>query len=193
MVREATSKGLKWNIMRVGNVMGRSYDGAFPLNRGNCLYYDILKTVIDTHVALDTDLLFDITPVDFASKSIVSLGLRDSIYETYHVKNSSAITMNNLYSLLQDLGISIEIVSEEEYEKRIDNYTSIFAELVKYNPIFRKKIKKSSVISCKYTSLLLSDMGIECPEIDEKLLGCYLNYCVNQGYISLDNNYKKEK
>lgn len=36
MVREATSKGLKWNIMRVGNVMGRSYDGAFPLNRGNC-------------------------------------------------------------------------------------------------------------------------------------------------------------
>lgn len=193
MVREATSKGLKWNIMRVGNVMGRSYDGAFPLNRGNCLYYDILKTVIDTHVALDTDLLFDITPVDFASKSIVSLGLRDSIYETYHVKNISAITMNDLYSLLQDLGISIEIVSGEEYEKRIDNYTSIFAELVKYNPIFRKKIKKSSVISCKYTSLLLSDMGIECPEIDEKLLGCYLNYCVNQGYISLDNNYKKEK
>lgn len=193
MVRAAYKKGLKWNIMRVGNIMGRGSDGAFPLSRGNCLYYDILRTVIDTHVALDTNLLFDITPVDFASKSIVCLSFRDSLYETYHIKNANAITMNNLYGILMDLGIQLKVVKEKEYQKKIGDYTSIFTELVKYNPVFGKTINESSVIDNEYTRTLLANMGIECPDIDQKLISCYLDYCVNQGYISLDNKNKRRR
>ncbi|SET39997.1 beta-ketoacyl synthase N-terminal-like domain-containing protein [[Clostridium] polysaccharolyticum] len=186
MVRNACEKGLKWIVMRMGNIMGRSTDGAFPLNRGTCLYYDILKTAVKMKAALDTDLLFDVTPVDYACRSILALAEYGDIYDTYHIKNKDAVTMNRLYKMIEHTGRTVEILDEESYQKKINSvtdFTSIFMELSKYNPIYGKTIRTSSLIDNDYTLCRLEEYGIESPELNEELIKTYLDYCDSQNYL----------
>lgn len=181
LIRKAQKQGLKWIVMRMGNIMGRATDGAFPLIKGTCLYYDILKTLVNNKIAVDTDLYFDITPIDYACESIIHLLQRRVVFETYHITNKQPITMNHLYSLMKDCGFDLKIMDEHDYKmaiNRMQDKTSIFIELMKYNPIFGKSTKISSFISNEYTMKILNEYKIECPTINQTLIDTYLSYCL---------------
>ena len=100
LIRAATDKGLLWNIVRPGNIMGDSVTGRYPFADVSVkgVYYDLFKTVIETGVAAITANHWDITPVDYVSAGIVELGLRRPSYrETYHLTNPDIRSLNDIF------------------------------------------------------------------------------------------------
>jgi polyketide synthase PksN len=190
-VRDAYEKGLRWMIFRTGNIMGKSTDGSYPLSKTSTpgLYYDIIKTTLDSKLALSTEYYFDITPLDYLCESIVALIKRGSLYETYHITNPHNITMNEFYRILQTCGCDFQLYREADFYTYFDKYRknsptiSLYGELLKANPIFGKTVDNSSYINCDYTTGVLNQLGIYCPPIDKKLISTYLIYCYENGYL----------
>lgn len=191
LIREAYKKGLKWIIFRTGNIMGKSTDGSYPLAKTSTpgLYYEIIKTTLQSKLALSTNYYFDITPLDYLCKSIIALINRGILYETYHVTNPHYITMNEFYELLKMSGCKFKIYKEDEFFTYFDYYreispiVSLYGELLKANPVFSKTIYNSSHVNCDYTAGILKQLGISCPPIDKKLIETYLNYCYEEKFL----------
>lgn len=196
MVREAKKRGLNWNIMRPGQIFGESTTGRYPLRESNVsgLFYNILKTVIDTGLAMHSDAHFDVVPVDFVSKATLALGLSPKkLFETYHLVNPDAKSYTEVIEVIKKLGFKIDVISEDEYEKRLKNNEVTYIDGSEYKSgttsafkwWFRRGIHfyRSGMTDCSYTTNVLRDYGILCPPVDEKLLGTYVEAAVRQNYF----------
>jgi thioester reductase-like protein len=194
LVREASAQGLKWIIARPGNIFGDSNDGSYPLTipRLTGLYYDILKTVIETKKAYDSDVFFDIVPVDYVAKAMVFACInRKEVFRVYHLVNPDVKRYSELMHLLQNIGYPLEIIPKQEYLsllmqgelKRDDKeYISVTTELLKFNPVIVQN-DESTYASAKLTQDILKEAGIICPPIDESLMRIYLDYAKKVGYL----------
>lgn len=197
IVRQAINRGLNWTIVRAGNIMGDSVSGYYPFGVTSVtgIYYDLFKTAISTKVAPDTPLYFDITPVDYVSKSIVYLcTIRKTVFETYHVTNPCYIKAPDVYALVKDYGYDIDIIDNEKYLRTIkmqsDNLgkdTSVILEIMRFNPIYSGNIKGSSYADNSYTTNILEKAGIVCHKVDYELIKIYIEYCIKTGYLKEPN------
>lgn len=181
--------GLRWIIIRPGNIMGDSRKGYYPfgLTKTPGAFYDYFKTAIELKLIIDSPWYFDVTPIDYVSKSVVwlSTSLKD-MYQTYHLVNPNRKTVNEIMGLIQNYGYPIRFTNLEEYLKVIkskDNtYHSITTELMLFSPL-TKQIDGFTYADGAYTAGVLAKGGIVCPKIDEKLIKVYLDYCVKVGYL----------
>lgn len=194
LVRCATSKGLKWNIVRPGDIFGDSKTGCYPLLLPQLtgIFYDILRTVIYTQVAVHSKMLFDITPVDYVAKGLLYLGMKHpSIYGTYHLTNPSTQPYYFLINCMQKIGYQIEEVTMSEYLKRLRNnellhdgipYKSRTLELLQFNPSMASA-HAGTHVGTTITKEILQSVNIVCPTIDENLIRIYLDYCKKVSYL----------
>ncbi|WP_217636936.1 SDR family NAD(P)-dependent oxidoreductase [Dendrosporobacter quercicolus] len=181
-----STQDLKWIIMRSGYIMGDSHKGYYPLNMTGIpdVFYDFIKTTIELEMAVNSPWYWDITPVDYISRSIVwlSTSLKD-IKQTYHLSNPDYKTSKDIAAIISKLGYPIKFVSEEEYKnflrRKGNRYRSIITELILFNPA----LIQNSYADTTYTTKILAQAGIYCPEIDEKLIATYLDYCIKVGYL----------
>ncbi len=198
LVRSAGKDGLKWIIARSGYLMGDSEKGYYPLGltRVPGIFYDIFKTAIELKIAINSDMHFDITPVDYVSKALVYLStvLKD-IYSTYHLNNPNQKTLNDIIKLLINYGYQVDLVNYDEYinilrsgEKK---YRSIYTDLVLLG-IENDAPKGFSFVDSSYTKEVLSKANIVCPDVDDKLIKTYLDYCIDKGYLEKPD-IKKER
>ncbi len=196
MVREATKQGLVWNIMRPGQIFGESTTGRYPLRESNVsgLFYNILKTVIDTSLAMESPSYFDVVPVDYVSRATIALGLNPAKnFETYHLVNPDAKSYSEVISIIKKLGFKIEVIPQLEYKRRLLNNEITFVDGSEYKSgttsafkwWFKRGIHfyESASTDCEYTASVLRDYGIFCPRVDEKLLGTYVEAAVRQNYF----------
>lgn len=194
LVRESTEKGLKWNIIRPGDIFGDSNTGSYPLLLPHLtgIFYDILRTVIYTEVAVTSDVYFDMTPVDYVARGVIHLGFEyPAYYGTYHLTNPSHHTYTQVIKILKELGYKINLISFDEYmpllrDKKLlykgQPYSSRTLELLQFNPLMAA-VNESTKITTDITTEILDKVNINCPDIDEKLLKTYLDYCKKVGYI----------
>ena len=194
LVRTAHQQGLRWIIVRPGNIMGESHSGAYPFGLTSTpgIFYDLLKTVIDLKIAPSSKQLFDITPVDYVSRSIVHLCLeRQEIFSTYHLLNPDPKSFEQVAALLCDIGYSVELIDRylfvEGLRTDLSNYHSLTAELMRFNQAFIPN-SEGTRISTRLTHEVLSKGGIHCPPIDACLLKTYVDYCIRIGYLEAPEN-----
>ena len=195
-VRAAGAEGLNWKIMRPGQIFGESATGRYPRGQTNVsgLFYDIFKTIIESGVALYSDTIYDITPVDYVSRAIRFLALSEpQWHQTYHLTNPDAHTYTEVTRLLQSFGYKINIVPQDEYKAmlfgkqiRVDgaeyksNTTKAFRWwYAKADYDFRW----SCQTDCSWTTSLLVPRGIQCAKIDEALIGVYLETGIRESYF----------
>ncbi|BBB93414.1 MAG TPA: SDR family NAD(P)-dependent oxidoreductase [Methylomusa anaerophila] len=184
-----STQGLKWTIMRSGYIMGDSEKGYYPFNITGVpgIYYDFLKTVIDLEMVVDSSWYYDITPIDYVSRSMVWLAtsLKD-LYQTYHLSNPDYPTLKDIGTIISKLGYPLRFVSIEEYmnflRSESNHYRSITTDLMLFNPAMRPA-GGNSCADTTYTAEVLAQGGINCPKIDEKLIATYLDYCIKIGYL----------
>lgn len=191
-----STQDLKWIIMRSGYIMGDSKTGNYPLTITGVpgIYYDLLKTAIQLEMAVDNSWYFDITPIDYSSRSIVwlSTSLKD-IHQTYHLANSDHKTLKEIFTIVNSLGYPIRFVHTDEYinflQSKSNSYRSITTDLMLFNPIMIPS-GDNTYADTTYTTEVLAPAGIRCPKIDEKLIATYLEYCTKVGYLE-KNSYER--
>ncbi|MFA8299969.1 MAG: thioester reductase domain-containing protein [Hyphomicrobiales bacterium] len=198
LVRAAGSKGLKWNIVRPGDIYGDSQSGAYPLGATTVsgIYYDMMRTVLETATAANANIFYDITPVDYVSRAIVMLTLRHNhIYGTYHLKNPVVIRFNELMEALKNLGLSIDLVDPDIYKQKLMNnelrtandkpYSSPSIELLKLRPDGFLK-EQQTYVDSSYTYRIMMKNGIQCAPPSLELLQKYFNYCIDINFFKAE-------
>lgn len=198
LVRTATEKGLKWNIVRPGDIFGDSKTGSYPLviPQFTGIFYDLLRTVIYTKVAVNSKVHFDVTPVDYASRGLLYIGLEHpAIYGTYHLTNPSTRTYSHVIECIKNIGYPIEETTLDDYMNRLVNqkllhkgkpYKSRTLELLQFNPIMVLSTATTHV-GTEITQAVLEPAGIVCPKIDETLMKTYLDYCKKVNFMDKNN------
>ncbi|MEW1739625.1 thioester reductase domain-containing protein [Nocardia beijingensis] len=198
LIRAASERGLLWDIVRPGNIMGDSRTGRYPFSEVSVkgAYYDILKTMIETGETMLTPVHWDISPVDYVSAAIVHIALRRATYrETYHLTNPDIRRYYDVVRYVQRAGYEVALVPLEEFHRRATDrqiyrlgtdevYDSQTLEMFKYGIELFGTIhyEESSYADCAYTRRVLGAAGIDCPPTEE-LVRVYLAHCAEVGYI----------
>lgn len=195
-IRQAQAAGLKWIIVRPGNILGESGHGIYPFYQTNMagVYYDIFKTVIETKLAFISPMYFDVTPLNYVSQAICYFAFsRNTPYATYHLVNPDVKRYSEVIDLIRQCDHPITIISLPEYFQRLrqglimsngKKYSSKVLLLARLKPMLINS-SESSYADSHYTTALLSNAGIECPLIDLHLIKKYVSQCLKDNYIKL--------
>lgn len=189
-------RGLQWKVVRPGQIFGESRTGHYPQGQTNVsgLFYDIFKTIIESGVALYSETHYDVTPVDYVSRAIAHLALKEKrMGETYHLTNPDIRTYTDITNVLRDLGYPIDIVPQEEYRHMLFN-KGLLVDGVEYKSYTTKAFrwwytregfdfKGSCRTVCDYTRGILEPRGIKCPKIDHDLIGVYIETGIRDNYF----------
>lgn len=198
LVTQAAVLGLKAVIVRPGQIFGESTTGYYPQGQTNVsgLFMDIFKTVIETGIAINSTSQFDITPVDYVSRSLVHLALEKEYFgQTFHLMNPHIRPYAETVGILQNLGYDIKLISEEEYKELLFKKKLVYKKTREscnsstakaFRWWFNREgfhFSKNAIVDSTYTSAILKESGIECPKIDEKLMKTYIDHNISEGYF----------
>lgn len=127
LVREALKSGIRGNIYRAGNLACHSETGSFQQNIEGNAFYRLIKTMLLIGKAPNVKWKVDFTPIDFASKSIVSY-LQDPkiVGETLHICHPHQVEFEHFIKLIEGCGYNLEMVP-------LSGYVNIGLELAKGN------------------------------------------------------------
>jgi len=116
LVREALKSGIRGNIYRAGNLACHSETGSFQQNIEGNAFYRLIKTMLLIGKAPNVKWKVDFTPIDFASKSIVSY-LQDPkiVGETLHICHPHQVEFEHFIKLIEGCGYNLEMVPLSEY------------------------------------------------------------------------------
>ena len=117
MLDAIQNRGLDGKIIRVGNLMSRQSDGEFQVNsitngfmRGLRGYYALGKFPIS---ALDETT--DFSPIDEVAKTILVLATAPKEFTLFHSANSHPVEMGDVIEAMNECGLHIDNVSDEEF------------------------------------------------------------------------------
>lgn len=192
LVREAKNQGLNWIIIRPGNIFGEATTGSYPFSINvSGIFYDILKTVITTKIAMNTPLYFDITPVDYISKAIQFFMLDyQDCFNVFHLLNPDYKKFNAIVEMIKEVGHDISLVPPNHYYFKLlhsphsflSDYRSLMLAFARLHPNLFKSTGASTA-SAENTTAILATHSIFCPKIDSQLINTYLQYCRKVGYL----------
>ena len=196
MVRGARERGLQWRIFRPGQIYGDSVTGAYPHaeTQVSGLFYDLFRTAMDTRVMPQSQIHYDVVPVDYVSRGIVALSAGpENLFDVYHLTNPDAKTFAQVMGLLQELGYDIELLPEEIYKQRLRAgeitkagapYSStMLAAFSRWYFVAKISFHDSAVTDCEYTRSKLERLGVTCAPIDRKLMQTYVQAGIRDGYL----------
>ncbi|MDX7990075.1 thioester reductase domain-containing protein [Xenorhabdus littoralis] len=194
-VHKAGKKGLKWVIVRPGNIWGDSTDGSYPLKITNVrgIYYEMLRALVETGLTFSSVEDFDITPVDFVAKASLYAILNIEKFQgkTLHLVNPNPITFNDIIVTLREFGYRIETIDNDLYMESLAQsclylngqpYRSVFTDLLAlaHDGL---ELNEKAKYATEITTDLLRESGLQCAPSDKKLLFCYFNYLIECGFI----------
>ena len=117
MLEAIHNRGLDGKIIRVGNLMSRQSDGEFQVNsitngfmRGLRGYCALGKFPIS---ALDETT--DFSPIDEVAKTILVLATAPKEFTLFHSANSHPVEMGDVIEAMNECGLHIDSVSDEEF------------------------------------------------------------------------------
>ncbi|WP_086953266.1 thioester reductase domain-containing protein [Xenorhabdus innexi] len=195
VVHRAGERGLKWVIVRPGNIWGDSTDGSYPLRNARVkgIYYEMIRALVETGLTFSSTEDFDISPVDYVAKaSLYAIcDIEKFNGTTLHLTTPNPLTFNGITSLLREFGYRIETIDNDTYMEALAQsclylngqpYRSVFTDILAlvHNSL---EMSESAKFATEITANLLSGSGIQCPPSDKKLLFCYFNYLIESGFI----------
>jgi thioester reductase-like protein len=197
LIHAAGNKGLRWVIIRPGNIFGDSVTGAYPLISLTVtgVYYDIIRTVTTTGLAMFQPDRLDITPVDYIAEAIVALMFEPEAFgKTFHLVNPDVKAFYEVINLLIDYGYRIRFLPLSEYvdlfsKRRVLHqgkaYSSFFTAMARHFEEYfvDNRFRFGATFDVANVQSILEPKGVKCPKIDLGLLSNYLEYCIAAGYL----------
>ncbi|MGJ0625845.1 thioester reductase domain-containing protein [Xenorhabdus bovienii] len=195
-VHSAGKKGLKWVIVRPGNIWGDSHNGNYPLlqTKVKGLYYEMIKALVETGLTFTSEEDFDITPVDYVAEASLYaiLNIEKFNGKTLNLTNPNPITFNEIVAILREFGYRINTINNNDYMEALSQnsmyrngqpYRSVFTDLLGlfYSGI---ELNERAKYATQLTTELLSGSGIQCAPSDSQLLFRYFNYLIECEFIA---------
>lgn len=194
-VHRASERGLIWSIARPGNIWGDSQHGRYPLlqTRVKGIYYEMIKSLIETGYTFQSSEDFDITPVDYVAKACwhACLNIHDFDGKTLHLIHPNPITYDDIVVMLRDYGYQVRNMASEDYFEALSQsrilrqgkpYRSVFTDLM---ALFHNDadLDEKAKYATQMTRDALAGSGIECPPCDQKLLFRYFQFLIDEGFV----------
>lgn len=196
LVHAASARGLDWVIVRPGNIWGDSVTGCYPLKQTKVkgIYYEMLKSLVETGLSFPSNEDFDITPVDFVAKAALFavLNLPATRHCTYNLTNPLPITYDDIVQQMRQFGYRIDEIDTKRYFEAIQEgrmmragkpYRSTFTDLM---AIFYdgSDCKEAAKYDTSKINALLAGSDIACHPCDQQLMQRYFNYAIQCEFIA---------
>ena len=161
-------------IMRVGNLMARSYDSKFQINYETNAFINSLKSFITLgkiSESMSQDEL-EFSPIDLTAKSIVMLSKTPKDCIVFHPATNQRVTYEELVDVFNELNLNMEIVDDETFDKSL---TEILKDESKQKGMFGLTTILNDddeylPADTEYTLQVLSGLGFEWPKTSKKYL-----------------------
>ena len=179
LVRDAGRRGMPVTIHRP-SIGPDSRTGAFNAADHVVL---MIRGCLALGAAPDSELPVQIAPVDFVSRALVHLSLRpDCAGGTFHLVNGTAVTFNDLFDGLADIGHAMPRLPEDEWlaHLRAELTAGRTNPLAGLMPFLDSALARASlpVFDSARTAEALRPSGITCPPLDAQMLRRFLEELV---------------
>lgn len=124
VVLSAVAAGLDAKVMRVGNLMSRATDGEFQINFITNGFLRSLRgyKTLGAFPMSSMSECTEFSPIDSTAEAVLALSGTDRKFTVFHATNSHRIFMSDVIRAMREFGYDIDIVSDEEFEKRLNDY-----------------------------------------------------------------------
>lgn len=121
-VLDAMHEGLRANIMRMGNLTNRLFDGVFQRNYESNAFLQRIRAVLELGVAPDylLDLYAEFTPIDEAACAVMTIARHFSTRQTvFHINSTKVVYMDKLVEYFNELGYDLQVVSGKKFTEAL--------------------------------------------------------------------------
>lgn len=176
--------GLIASIYRIGTVTNRFNDGIFQENFEENAFLNRFSAFINLGI-VPKELLsfpFEFTPVDYCANFIVNLMKhQNNNINVYHLFNDNYVTGYDLIKMFETLGISIEVVSIEDFKNKLTHSNSNYFGITNY---ISNAFNYNNVhIYNDITKSALNDYNLKWPEIDLLYISKMLGFLQTKNFI----------
>lgn len=126
VVLEAMTRGLKANIMRMGQLTNRYCDGLFQRNYESNAFLKRICAVLELGVIPEylVDLCAEFTPIDEAANAVMLIARHFSTEQTvFHINSTKVVYMDKLLDIFNLLDLKIKTVSGKEFTEALRQAT----------------------------------------------------------------------
>ncbi len=182
---QASERGLPMARYRPGEVGGDTLTGHCVTNH---FIFAAMKGFLEAGALPLVDSDFDVAPVDYVTKALVHIAFHcNPIGRAYHLTNPRRCHMTKVLEFFRSLGYRFEEIQFEELRDRLIRATDFSdSALFPYQAVLTHIDDRSIQFpnyDCTNTIDALKGSGIVCPPVDEQLLGKYMRYLREIGYI----------
>ncbi len=198
LVLDAILDGLQACILRMGNLTSRYSEGKFQQNHFENAFVNRFKSFIQIGYVPDYLLsgYCEFTPIDFCGDAIIGIANHMSKdYTVFHLLNEKLVRLDDLLKMLNEIGIDLKIVTDEEFKNIINKLLNdaekknIIEGIINDFNNNRKLVYKSDVhISSDFSTCFLKNIGFEWPYIDIDYIRNYFKYLSDIGYFNISIN-----
>lgn len=185
VVQAAEERGLPVTIYRPWLTGAHSRTGA-------CHTTDyvlrLLRACLDVGILPDYEEPLNITPVDFFARGVVHISRReDTVGERFHFANPADTPLPGLYDWLGSYGYSVDVLPFHTWRERLirelpptsPGYSVL--PLIPQHPATEEN--RHPRIDLRRTLATVSEAGIACAPLDERLCHLELDYLVRVGFL----------
>ena len=190
LVTIARSRGLPVAIYRPGTVTGHSQTGVCETKDFICR---VIKGCVQLGSVPDLDFLVDMTPVDYASKALVYLSMREESYgKAFHLNNPQPLHWDKLVNNIRSLGYPLQQVSTDKWVLHLLSLDKQLFQNVLYPLLphlssagIQRRLSQAGTLRFDHRNTIagLTGSSISCPPVDTDLLSTYFAYFVGSGYL----------
>jgi thioester reductase-like protein len=192
LVETARARGLPVCVYRPSLITGDSRTGAWNEDDFTC---KMIKTWVGLRTAPDVDTKLNLVPIDYVSRAIVGLSLREeSLGKHFHLANSLPVGVNDLVAWIEAFGYPLKRVPYDKWRADLLNPAKGLRHDALYSmaPLLSMSaaadgptlVGKVPEFDCRNTKKALSGTEISCPPVDGELMENYLVYLVKSGFLN---------
>lgn len=123
LLRASADNGLKFKVMRVGNLQGRSRDGEFQMNMKSNAFTRQLSSYVKMGAVPESVYRSSInfSPIDDTSHMIVSLAATPESHRIFHVYPPQEVAFEKIFTVLSEMGKCIRILPDVEFDAKLNH------------------------------------------------------------------------
>ena len=193
-VYDAMLDGLDAVVIRVGNLTNRMSDYKFQPNFKENAFLTRVKAILELGLLPDyiMNLYTEFSPVDKTAEGIIKIAQYVDKQRVFHLNSDKVIYLQRFIEVLHELGISMEIVSGNIFNKALrktleNKNTEYIYEALQNDIDEQGQLVYDSNIHIKngFTQWFLKQIGFEWNEIDIKYISGYVDYFRKIGYLEV--------
>jgi myxalamid-type nonribosomal peptide synthetase MxaA len=176
LVSQAGSRGIPVAIYRLAFVSGATKTGA---SNSNDSLSRFIHACIEVGCVPDLDVEMNMLPVDYVSRAVVALSMRDDVFgRAFNLMNVRSTNLQEVSACLLSSVLSMRKVPYEEWRSRCSSNGAL-APLLEFYPERideNKAVIGAPRVDCRDILDLLDAEGLSCPQITPQLLQRYISY-----------------